>query len=232
MFLGTCLPWFDPDQPEIFNRVAILIPIVALGLPIADTLLPYPARAQPPTMFSADRAHIHHKLWISADPQQACCCSTEPAACWHHGPAADRGQRFPNRADSGAMGTACSSGSASLAMVFSENPRPCRRSSKHQAVGKTGWATDELELWRGLKSVAEALCMTALCLSSTAVKTAIRSSSDARTGMAGNGAVSRHHGDFCRHGRMKIAYGCGSASATSNWNNSSRPGKHLLARFW
>ena len=45
------------------TAVAILVPIVALGLPIADTLLAMLRRAlagQP--MFSADRKHIHHRL--------------------------------------------------------------------------------------------------------------------------------------------------------------------------
>jgi UDP-GlcNAc:undecaprenyl-phosphate GlcNAc-1-phosphate transferase len=45
------------------TAVAILVPIVALGLPIADTLLAMLRRAlagRP--MFSADREHIHHRL--------------------------------------------------------------------------------------------------------------------------------------------------------------------------
>jgi UDP-GlcNAc:undecaprenyl-phosphate GlcNAc-1-phosphate transferase len=45
------------------TAVAILVPIVALGLPIADTLLAMLRRAlagRP--MFSADRQHIHHRL--------------------------------------------------------------------------------------------------------------------------------------------------------------------------
>ena len=45
------------------TAVAILVPIVALGLPIADTLLAMLRRAlagRP--MFSADRDHIHHRL--------------------------------------------------------------------------------------------------------------------------------------------------------------------------
>jgi UDP-GlcNAc:undecaprenyl-phosphate GlcNAc-1-phosphate transferase len=45
------------------TAVAILVPVVALGLPIADTLLAMLRRAlagRP--MFSADREHIHHRL--------------------------------------------------------------------------------------------------------------------------------------------------------------------------
>ena len=45
------------------TAVAILIPIVALGLPIADTLLAMIRRAvRHRPLFGADRGHIHHKL--------------------------------------------------------------------------------------------------------------------------------------------------------------------------
>jgi UDP-GlcNAc:undecaprenyl-phosphate GlcNAc-1-phosphate transferase len=64
MFLGYVLAVGSMQTSQKSSTaVAILIPIVALGLPIADTLLAMVRRAvnhQP--MFSADRAHIHHKL--------------------------------------------------------------------------------------------------------------------------------------------------------------------------
>jgi UDP-GlcNAc:undecaprenyl-phosphate GlcNAc-1-phosphate transferase len=64
MFLGYVLAVGSiQTSQKSSTAVAILIPIVALGLPIADTLLSMIRRAvnhQP--MFSADRAHIHHKL--------------------------------------------------------------------------------------------------------------------------------------------------------------------------
>lgn len=45
------------------TTVAILVPIVALGLPIADTFLAMLRRAiHRRPIFSADRSHIHHKL--------------------------------------------------------------------------------------------------------------------------------------------------------------------------
>jgi UDP-GlcNAc:undecaprenyl-phosphate GlcNAc-1-phosphate transferase len=45
------------------TAVAILVPIVALGVPIADTMLAMLRRAiRHRPIFSADRAHLHHKL--------------------------------------------------------------------------------------------------------------------------------------------------------------------------
>jgi len=64
MFLGYVLAVGSiQTYQKSSTAVAILVPIVALGLPITDTLLAMIRRAvnhQP--MFSADRAHIHHKL--------------------------------------------------------------------------------------------------------------------------------------------------------------------------
>jgi len=64
MFIGYVLAVGSiQTSQKSSTAVAILVPVVALGLPIADTLLAMLRRAinrQP--MFSADRAHIHHKL--------------------------------------------------------------------------------------------------------------------------------------------------------------------------
>lgn len=64
MFLGYVLAVGSiQTSQKSSTAVAILIPVVALGLPITDTLLAVFRRAanhQP--IFSADRAHIHHKL--------------------------------------------------------------------------------------------------------------------------------------------------------------------------
>jgi UDP-GlcNAc:undecaprenyl-phosphate GlcNAc-1-phosphate transferase len=64
MFLGFILAassiW---THQKSSTAVALLVPVVALGLPIADTLLAILRRAlrgQP--LFSADREHIHHRL--------------------------------------------------------------------------------------------------------------------------------------------------------------------------
>jgi UDP-GlcNAc:undecaprenyl-phosphate GlcNAc-1-phosphate transferase len=64
MFIGYVLAVGSiQTSQKSSTAVAILVPIVALGLPIADTLLAMIRRAvHHRPMFSADRAHIHHKL--------------------------------------------------------------------------------------------------------------------------------------------------------------------------
>ena len=64
MFIGYVLAVGSiQTSQKSSTAVAILVPIVALGLPIADTLLAMIRRAvHRRPMFSADRAHIHHKL--------------------------------------------------------------------------------------------------------------------------------------------------------------------------
>lgn len=64
MFIGFVLAVGSiQTSQKSSTAVAILVPIVALGLPIADTLLAMTRRAiHHRPMFSADRAHIHHKL--------------------------------------------------------------------------------------------------------------------------------------------------------------------------
>ena len=64
MFLGYVLAvGAVQTSQKSSTTVAILVPIVALGVPIADTLLAMLRRAlRHRPMFSADRAHIHHKL--------------------------------------------------------------------------------------------------------------------------------------------------------------------------
>jgi UDP-GlcNAc:undecaprenyl-phosphate GlcNAc-1-phosphate transferase len=64
MFIGYVLAVGSiQTSQKSSTAVAILVPIVALGLPIADTLLAMIRRAvRRRPLFSADRAHIHHKL--------------------------------------------------------------------------------------------------------------------------------------------------------------------------
>jgi UDP-GlcNAc:undecaprenyl-phosphate GlcNAc-1-phosphate transferase len=64
MFLGYVLAVGSVQTSnKSSTAVAILVPIVALGVPIADTLLAMVRRAlHHRPLFSADRAHIHHKL--------------------------------------------------------------------------------------------------------------------------------------------------------------------------
>ena len=64
MFLGFVLATTSlQTSQKSSTAVAMLIPIIALGLPIMDTLLAMIRRfVRGRSMFSADREHIHHKL--------------------------------------------------------------------------------------------------------------------------------------------------------------------------
>src|SRR5919106_785645 len=64
MFLGLILATTAIQTNEKSSTaVALLVPIVALGFPIADTLLAIARRAvRGAPLFSADREHIHHRI--------------------------------------------------------------------------------------------------------------------------------------------------------------------------
>ena len=64
MFLGFVLATSSiQTHHKSSTAVAIVVPIIALGLPIADTLLAIVRRgARGAPLFHADREHIHHKL--------------------------------------------------------------------------------------------------------------------------------------------------------------------------
>jgi UDP-GlcNAc:undecaprenyl-phosphate GlcNAc-1-phosphate transferase len=64
MFLGFVLAVTTvASSQKSSTAVAMLVPIIGLGLPIADTLLAMLRRAlRGRPLFSADREHIHHKL--------------------------------------------------------------------------------------------------------------------------------------------------------------------------
>jgi UDP-GlcNAc:undecaprenyl-phosphate/decaprenyl-phosphate GlcNAc-1-phosphate transferase len=64
MFLGLVLALGSiQTSQKSSTAVAILIPIIVLGLPIADTLMAMSRRAmRGRPIFSADKEHIHHKL--------------------------------------------------------------------------------------------------------------------------------------------------------------------------
>lgn len=64
MFLGFTLATTSLQvNQKSSTAVALLIPVIALGLPIADTLLAFARRALAgKSPFSADRGHLHHRL--------------------------------------------------------------------------------------------------------------------------------------------------------------------------
>ena len=66
LFLGfviSAMSIYGSRQQKSSTAVAVAIPLLALGLPLADTALAMFRRAlRGRSMFSADREHIHHKL--------------------------------------------------------------------------------------------------------------------------------------------------------------------------
>src|SRR5690606_5998495 len=64
MFLGFVLAAVSiKSSQKSGTAVALLVPVLALGLPIMDTLLAIGRRAlQGRGMFSADKEHIHHRM--------------------------------------------------------------------------------------------------------------------------------------------------------------------------
>jgi UDP-GlcNAc:undecaprenyl-phosphate GlcNAc-1-phosphate transferase len=64
MFLGFVLATTAiQTNQKSSTAVALIVPVIALGVPIADTLLAMARRAaRGAPLFSADRGHIHHRL--------------------------------------------------------------------------------------------------------------------------------------------------------------------------
>jgi UDP-GlcNAc:undecaprenyl-phosphate GlcNAc-1-phosphate transferase len=72
MFLGFVLATTSIEtHHKSSTAVAVLVPIIVMGVPIADTLLAMMRRAaRGVPMFSADRGHIHHRLLASGLTQR------------------------------------------------------------------------------------------------------------------------------------------------------------------
>ena len=70
MFLGFVLATSSiQTNQKASTTVAVLIPIITLGLPILDTLLAMSRRAvRGRPLFRADKEHIHHRLLASGSP--------------------------------------------------------------------------------------------------------------------------------------------------------------------
>ena len=170
MFLGYVLAVGSiQTNQKSSTAVAILVPIVALGLPIADTLLAMLRRAinrQP--MFSADRAHIHHKLLDLG-------LSQKQAVLVLYGASILLGitallltvaSGFQSAVILLVMGTAGFFGIRRLG--YGHLKRSAAAQAEFEAgkrLAKLAAANDERKLWRELKVVAESLSFTSLRLS-------------------------------------------------------------------
>ena len=169
MFLGYVLAvGAIQTNQKASTTVAILIPIVALGLPIADTMLAMIRRAanrQP--LFRADRAHIHHKL-LDLGLSQKQAVFTLYGASVLLGIVAlllTVASGFQIALILLAMGAAGFAGIRRLGYVH------LKRSAAAQAeadavkrLAKLAAAADERNLWQELKSVAQGLGITSLRL--------------------------------------------------------------------
>ena len=85
MFLGFVLSTSAiQTNQKSSTAVAVLIPGIALGLPIMDTLLAMARRAlRGRPVFQADKEHIHHRLLARVSPTaRPCWCSTASASSW------------------------------------------------------------------------------------------------------------------------------------------------------
>jgi len=169
MFLGYVLAvGAMRTNQKSSTAVAILIPIVALGLPITDTLLAIIRRAvNHKPMFSADRAHIHHKLLDLGLSQKQAVLTLYGASILLGSMALllTVASGFQTALILLAMGTAGFFGIRRLGYGH------LKRSAEAQAeidagkrLAKLAAATDERKLWRELKVVAETLGMTSLRL--------------------------------------------------------------------
>ena len=170
MFLGYVLALGSiQTNQKSSTAVAILVPIVALGLPIADTLLAMIRRAinrQP--MFSADRAHIHHKLLdIGFSQKQAVLVlySTSVLLCVT-ALLLTVASGFQSAVILLVMGTAGFFGIRRLG--YGQMKRSAEAQAEFEAgkrLAKLAAANDERKLWRELKVVAESLGFTSVRLS-------------------------------------------------------------------
>ena len=170
MFLGYVLAVGSiQTSQKSSTAVAILIPIVALGLPIADTLLAMIRRAvnhQP--MFSADRARIHHKLLDLGFSQKQAVLALYGASILLGRMALllTVASGFQTALILLAMGTAGLGGIRRLGYGHLNRPAIMQADIKAgKLLAKLAAATDERKLWGELRSVAEALCIPSLRLS-------------------------------------------------------------------
>ena len=170
MFIGYVLAVGSiQTSQKSSTAVAILVPIVALGLPIADTLLAMIRRAiRHRPMFSADRAHIHHKLIDLGLTQKQAVLILYGASILLGGVALLL--TVASSLQSAAILVAMAL--LSFAAIRKLGYGHIRRASTSQAdidarrqLDRLAGASDEEHMWFELKGVAEAFAMAAIRLS-------------------------------------------------------------------
>ena len=170
MFIGYVLAVGSiQTSQKSSTAVAILIPMVALGLPIADTMLAMLRRAiRHRPLFSADRAHIHHKL-IDLGPTQKQAVFILYGASILLG-----GTALLLTVASNAQSAAILAAMAVLGFVAVKKLGygKIRRAAASQAdldarrqLDRLAGASDEEHMWLELKGMAQAFAMAAIRLS-------------------------------------------------------------------
>ena len=189
MFIGYVLAVGSiQTSQKSSTAVAILIPVVALGVPIADTLLAMIRRAvRHRPMFSADRAHIHHKLIDLGLTQKQAVLILYGASILLGGTALLL--TVASSLQSAAILTAMAV--LGFAAIRKLGYGQIRRAAASQAdlnarrqLDRLSGATDEERLWLELKGVTQAFAMAAIRLSLI-----YRSESDSV-------AIQREHGNW------------------------------------
>ena len=189
MFIGYVLAVGSiQTSQKSSTAVAILVPVVALGLPIADTLLAMIRRAvRHRPMFSADRAHIHHKLIDLGLTQKQAVLILYGASILLGGTALllTVASSLQSAAILAAMAV------LGFAAIRKLGYGQIRRAAASQAdinarrqLDRLAGATDEERLWLELKSLSQAFAMAAIRLSLI-----YRSESDSV-------AIQREHGNW------------------------------------
>jgi UDP-GlcNAc:undecaprenyl-phosphate GlcNAc-1-phosphate transferase len=189
MFIGYVLAVGSiQTSQKSSTAVAILIPVVALGVPIADTLLAMIRRAvRHRPMFSADRAHIHHKLIDLGLTQKQAVLILYGASILLGGTALllTVASSLQSAAILAAMAV------LGFAAIRKLGYGQIRRAAASQAdinarrqLDRLSGATDEERLWLELKGVTQAFAMAAIRLSLI-----YRSESDSV-------AIQREHGNW------------------------------------
>ena len=189
MFIGYVLAVGSVQTSQKSSTaVAILVPIVALGLPIADTLLAMLRRAvRHRPLFSADRAHIHHKLIDLGLTQKQAVFILYGASILLGGTA------LLLTVASNAQSAAILAAMAVLGFVAVKKLGygKIRRAAASQAdldarrrLDRLAGASDEEHMWLELKGMAQAFAMAAIRLSLV-----YRNESDSV-------AIQREHGNW------------------------------------
>lgn len=199
MFIGYVLAVGSiQTSQKSSTTVAILVPIVALGLPIADTFLAMLRRAiRRRPIFSADRSHIHHKLLDLGLTQKKAVLILYGASLLFGGAALLL--TVASSAQSAAI--LVSMGVGGFVAIRKLGYGQLRRTALSDAqmdtqrqLDRLAAASDEERLWIELKGAAQALGLSAIRLSLV-----YRNESDSMS-------IQREHGDFVGSGAVSGSF--------------------------